>query len=107
MKILLDHCVPHRFSLSFPSHIVRTTADQGWERLRNGNLLSAASGEFDVFLTVDKNLKHEQNLSTLPIAVVVIMAKSNRLADLLPFIAAVEEQLACLKPQTLVEVQLP
>jgi hypothetical protein len=86
---------------------VRTTADQAWERLRNGKLLAAASAEFDLFLTVDKNLKHGQNLAALPIAVIVIMAKSNRLADLLPFVPAVEEELARLKPKTFVEVVLP
>jgi hypothetical protein len=75
--------------------------------LRNGKLLAAASGEFDVFLTVDKNLKHEQNLNALPIAIMVIMARSNRLADLLPFVAAIEERLPRLNPKTLVEVHLP
>jgi hypothetical protein len=104
---LLDHCLPRRLARAFPSHIVNTTAEQAWDKLRNGRLLAAASIEFDVFLTIDKNLKHEQNLAALPVAVLVIMAKSNRLADLLPFVPAVEENLKHLKPRTLVEVILP
>jgi predicted nuclease of predicted toxin-antitoxin system len=107
VKILLDHCLPRRLARAFPSHTVRTTADQGWERLRNGVLLTAASVEFDLFLTIDKNLKHQQNMATLPIAVIVILAKSNRLPDILPFVPAVEDELTRLKPKALVEVVLP
>jgi predicted nuclease of predicted toxin-antitoxin system len=77
VKVLLDHCLPRRFARAFPDHSVRTAADQGWERLRDGKLLAAAGAEFDVILTVDKNIKREQNLATLPIAVVVMLARSN------------------------------
>jgi hypothetical protein len=91
---------------SFPAHTVRTTADQGWAALRNGRLLAAAASEFDLFLTIDKNLKREQNLSKLPIAVMVVMSKRNRLADLLPFVPSIERALAGLKPRTLVEVTM-
>lgn len=59
----------------------------GWHALRNGALLRAvAQDRFDVLLTVDRNLKREQNLATLPVAVVVLLARSNRLADLLPLV---------------------
>jgi hypothetical protein len=107
VKILLDHCLPRRLVLSFPSHSVSTAADKGWERLRNGKLLAAAADEFDVFLTIDKNLKHEQNLSMLPIAVMVVMSKSNRLADLLPFVSAIADRLASLERRAYVEVFMP
>jgi len=107
VKILLDHCLPRRLARAFPGHTIRTTADQAWERLRNGKLLAAAAVEFDVFLTIDKNLKHEQDMAALPIAVIVIMAKSNRLVDLLPFVPAVEGELTRIKPKTLVEVVRP
>ncbi len=106
MKILLDHCLPRRLHRALPTHTVKTTADQGWDRLRNGKLLVAAAIDFDVFITIDKNLKHQQNLATLPIAVIVL-AKSNRLADLLPFAPLIELELARLKPKILVEVSMP
>jgi hypothetical protein len=79
----------------------------GWERLRNGKLLAAAAAAgFEAFITIDKNLKNQQNLSALPIAVLVVMAKSNRLADVLPFAPAIEAVLMNLKPRTLAEVTL-
>ena len=107
MKILLDHCLPRRLKREISPHVVLTAADMGWEGLRNGKLLAAAGAQFDVFLTIDKNLKYEQNLNTLPISVVVIMAPSNRLPDILPFLPAVQEALKTLSPKTLVEVFLP
>jgi hypothetical protein len=96
VRILLDHCLPRRLARAFPTHAVRTTADEGWEKLLNGALLAVAAGGFDVFLTIDKKLKHQQNLATLPIAV-----------NLLPFVPAVEEELNRIRPCTLVEVTLP
>ncbi|HWE97460.1 MAG TPA: hypothetical protein VG269_26115 [Tepidisphaeraceae bacterium] len=108
MKILLDHCLPRRLKRSLPGHEVITAAEMGWDRLRNGKLLSAAAGgNFDVFLTIDKNLKNEQNLATLPIAVVVFLARTNRLGDVALFIPALEAALLTLTPCKLVELALP
>jgi hypothetical protein len=105
MKILLDHCVPRRLGAALGSHEVGTAAGMGWSALRNGALLRAAAQHgFDALLTVDRNLKHEQNLAALPTAVVVLLATSNRLSDLLPLVPAVEDALAGLAPRTLVEV---
>ncbi len=58
----------------------------GWSAIKNGELLSLASREFDVFVTVDRNLSFQQNIDPLPMAVVVLRAKTNRLADLLPLV---------------------
>ena len=55
---------------------------QGWVGLTNGKLLALAAAEFDVFVTVDRNLPFQQHLPKFDIAVVLLMAKSNRLADL-------------------------
>ena len=63
-------------------HEVGTARQMGWTTIENGVLLSLASAHFDVFVTVDRNLSFQQNLSQWPIAVVVLQAKSNRLADL-------------------------
>jgi len=59
VKILLDHCLPHRLKKSFPAHKVLTAGEMGWEGLQNGDLLAAAASQFDVVLTIDKNLKHQ------------------------------------------------
>lgn len=84
MKVLLDHCVPAHFGLLLQSHEVRTTFQEGWEELRNGALLRAAGGIFGCFVTVDKGIRHQQNLRALPIAVIQIVAVNNQLESLTP-----------------------
>lgn len=76
----------------------------GWGGVKNGKLLALAAGEFDAFVTVDKNLQHQQNLDALPISVIVLDAPSNELTSLLPLLAKLEEKLANLLPQTLVRI---
>jgi hypothetical protein len=58
----------------------------GWNTIKNGELLTLASREFDVFITVDRNLSFQQSLSSFSIAVIVLRAESNRLADLQPLV---------------------
>ena len=77
MNILLDHCIDWRLRRFLPTHNVKTTREMGWDTLKNGKLLTAATTvPFDVFLTVDQNIKSEQNLSTLPISIVVLAAEA-------------------------------
>jgi hypothetical protein len=63
----------------------------GWASKRNGELLTLAVGQFDVFLTADRNLSYQQDLSSFDIAVVVLVARSNRLDDLRPVMPRVLE----------------
>ena len=77
----------------------------GWEALKNGALLSAAAGQFECVVTVDQNLKHQQNPATLPVSVVVLVTPRNRLGDLIQVVPALEAALASLAPKTLVEVR--
>jgi hypothetical protein len=58
----------------------------GWSGIENGELLTLAAKEFDVFITVDRNLSFQQNLPKFNIAVLVLHAPSNRLADLRPLV---------------------
>ena len=86
MKILFDHNLPRRLREHLPGHEIRTTREMKWEQLRNGALISIASGAgFEVFVTIDKQIEHQQNLAALLLAVVVVDAKSNALPALLPF----------------------
>ena len=84
MKILLDECVDRRFAKDLPGHFVRTVPQMGWATIKNGELLTLAEKDFDVFITVDRNLSFQQNLPRFNIAVLVLRAQSNRLADLKP-----------------------
>ena len=90
MRLLLDECVPARLRQALPSHAVSTVGLQGWSGIKNGKLLALAAAGFDAFVTVDKNLPYQQNTAALPIAVVVLDAKSNELSYLLPLMPALE-----------------
>ena len=97
MRVLLDECLPQRLKRELPGHDARTAPEMGWASKRNGELLRLAEREFDVFLTVDRNLQHEQDLSSFDIAVIVLVARSNRLDDLRPLMGPVREMLASVK----------
>ena len=87
MRILLDECVDARLRHELPGHEVQTVPQAGWASIGNGKLLGlvAASGKFDVFLTVDKNLPHQNKTKTLPFAIVVLRTKSNSISAIRPF----------------------
>jgi hypothetical protein len=74
-------------------HDARTAPEMGWASKRNGELLRLAALEFDVFLTVDRGLQYQQNLSAFNIAVVVMVAQGNTLLDLQPWMPKVLETL--------------
>jgi predicted nuclease of predicted toxin-antitoxin system len=82
VRVFLDECVDWRFARDLTSHDVRSARQMGWTATKNGELLALAAAQFDVFVTVDRNLAFQQNVSSLPIAVIVIRATSNRLAAL-------------------------
>ena len=82
MKLLLDECVDWRLSHDLIGHDVKTARHMGWTVIKNGELLTLAARDFDVFITVDRNLAFQQNLTDFPIAVIVLEARTNRLADL-------------------------
>lgn len=97
MRVLLDECLPRRLKRDLPGHEARTAPEVGWASKRNGELLRLAERQFDVFLTVDQKLQHQQNLSAFDIAVIVLMASSNTLAELRPLMPRVVESLATAK----------
>ncbi|MEW6248919.1 MAG: DUF5615 family PIN-like protein [Nitrospirota bacterium] len=86
MRILLDECVDRRFAKEIAGHEVATVPQQGWAGIKNGDLLALAQEQFDVFVTVDRNLAFQQDLPQFNIAVVVLQAPSNRLWDLRPLV---------------------
>ena len=80
--MLLDECVDRRLAGDIQGHHVKTVPDAGWAALKNGELLGRAQQEFAAFVTVDRNLPFQQDLSRFSIAVIVLRAPSNRVADL-------------------------
>jgi len=84
MRLLLDECIDRRFARVLKGHFVRTVPQMGWATIKNGKLLALAEKEFDVFVTVDRNLSFQQHLSKFEIAVAVLRARSNRFEELQP-----------------------
>lgn len=79
MRLLLDESVPATLKRHLPGHEVRNAVEMGWSGVKNGKLLALAGSNFDAFVTVDKNMPFQQNLSMLPIALVVLDSFSNEL----------------------------
>jgi hypothetical protein len=83
LRVLLDECVDARFAPHVTGFDTQTVLGKGWSGISNGKLLALAQAEFDVFVTVDKNLSFQQHLPKFSIAVILIQCKSNRVQDLL------------------------
>ena len=98
MKLLVDECVDWRLSREIVGHDVKTARQMGWSTVKNGELLGLTAKTFDVFVTVDRNLSFQQNLPAFTIAVIVLRAKSNRLADLQPLVPELLSAIPTAKP---------
>ena len=91
MKVLLDECVDARLAPHIVGFEARTVHDQGWAGISNGKLLALAEREFEVFLTIDRNLMFQQHIPKCLIAVVLVHSVSNRLEDLLKLLPQIIE----------------
>jgi hypothetical protein len=104
VRVLLDESLPRPFAALLPGHQVRTVAAVGWSGKENREPLRLAADRVDVLLTTDRNLEHRQNLTTLPIAVVVLVAPPNRIESLTPLVRELLELLKALPPRRLVRI---
>ncbi len=100
MRILLDESLPRTLRGVLPGHDVKTVAEMGWASVQNGELLRRAVGQFDVLLTADQNIQFQQNLDALPVSVITLVARSNRIEELSPLMPAVLEVLQTLAPKS-------
>jgi len=97
MRVLLDACVPRGLRNKLSEHEVRTAPEMGWGDLDNGDLLDVMEGRFDALVTVDKRLPDQQHIEDRPFGLIVLRAKSNRLADLLPLVPDLLGELSSLE----------
>lgn len=104
MRILLDESLSKELRSELTGHDIRTVQDIGWSGFKNGDLLTRSANQFDVFVTADQNLQFQQNLSALPLAVAVLVAKSNRIEDLRHLIPELLDALVSLRSRTLVRI---
>ncbi len=102
MKVLFDVNTPHPLRRLLPEHEVTFAQDMGWAELRNGVLIKAAEGRFDVLLTADQNLGYQQNLRGRMLAILVI--PTNRLREVLRCVEDIRSALAVIKPGDFVEI---
>jgi hypothetical protein len=104
MRVLLDECVPRKLKRELTGHDVLIVTECGWSGVKNGKLLALAEAEFNVFLTVDQNLKFQQNLKTFRISIILLVARNNRLRTLLPLMPEMRAALENIKAGDFVRV---
>ncbi|MEN9518720.1 MAG: hypothetical protein RLZZ381_1308 [Cyanobacteriota bacterium] len=105
MQILLDECVPRPLKRELTDYEIRTVVEMGWSGKKNGELLQLMSQEgFTILLTTDQNLRYQQNLLQSGVAVVVLVAHSNKLSDLLPLIPDARNVLNTITSKEVIEV---
>lgn len=98
MRVLLDECVDWRLSRELVGHDVRSARQMGWTSIKNGELPALASQSFEVFVTVDRNLAFQQSAQSLTIPVIVLRARTNRLADLRGLVPQLLAAIASARP---------
>ena len=101
MRILLDESVPGRLGALLTGHTSVSVQRRGWAGIKNGKLLALATGEFDLLLTADKGMEYQQNLSALPVSILVVLARSNRMEHLSLAVPLILETLQQMPPRTL------
>ena len=98
MRVLLDENVPHDLVAALVGHDVVTVQELGWSGTLNGELLRRASGSIEAFVTMDRKLERQHDISALPFGVVVVRARSSKMQDLLPLVADLLRVLATIEP---------
>lgn len=102
--ILLDECIPEKFKTNLAPHSCLTVRKAGFAGRKNGELLALAERKFDVLITVDKSVRHQQNMKGRRIALLIIRAQGNSLAMLRPHIPACLVALESIRPGEVIEV---
>ncbi|MBI3769788.1 MAG: DUF5615 family PIN-like protein [Deltaproteobacteria bacterium] len=102
MKILLDECTPRVVKTRLPQRSISTVQEMGWAGITNGDLLASAEKEFDVLVTADQRLPHQQLLAGRRLAVVVLPA--NRVPDVVKLLPDLERALDTIQPGMVVQL---
>jgi predicted nuclease of predicted toxin-antitoxin system len=106
VRVLLDEQLPRRLARELKGHEVRTVQQQGWAGLKNGELLNRAAAEnFEVLVTGDQNWEFQQNLTRARVSVIVLVAPSNALEDLLPLVPSLLVALPTSRPGQVARVR--
>lgn len=105
MRVLLDENIDCRLKRRFSAEFEVMTVDEcGWKGMKNGELLRVAQDSFDVFVTMDKNLEYQQNLSGIRLGIVIVKAQSNSYRDVEPLMPRINTALKTIQPGDLVHI---
>ncbi len=102
MRILLDENLPVDLGTELTDHEVSTVTSLGWQGIKYSDLLRRAQGQFELLITMDRNLEFQQNVAAFRVGILALEAPSNRMADLHPLVPAI---LAALKTARLGELR--
>ncbi len=105
MKVLVDECVPLKLVRLLTGHTFSTAQQMGWGGFQNGKLLAVAEPEFDLFLTCDRNLGHQQNLKGRKIA--ILFLSTNHWPTLKRQMPLVQVALDKVKSGEFIRVEIP
>jgi predicted nuclease of predicted toxin-antitoxin system len=106
MNVLLDECLPRRLKRELPGYAVSTVPEMGWAGAKNGTQVRLAETTFEVFVTIDQNLAYQQNLRSVVLGIVVLVAANNRLQALRPLMPKVAVALHTIQPGDLIRITL-
>ena len=105
MNILLDECTPRAVKKRLPHLAIPTVQEMGWSGVKNGELLKLAEQQFDVFITTDKNLRHQQNLARIKLA--FLLLPTNQVPVVVALLSEIEEALKTIQTGDFVEIPMP
>jgi predicted nuclease of predicted toxin-antitoxin system len=107
MRVLLDEQLPRHLAREIGGHDVSTVQQRGWAGLKNGELLRvAADAGVEVLVTADRNLQFQQNLSQSRLGIILLVASSNALEDLLPLVPSLPAAIPKSRPGQLLRVEV-
>ena len=98
MRVLLDENLAVDFAAELAGHEVATVSGEGWQGIDNGELLRRAQSQFEILVTMDRNLEFQRNLTGLDLSILLVLAPSNRLAHLRSYVPAILEAMKSIQP---------
>jgi hypothetical protein len=104
MRVLLDEMISSKLGRELVGHEVSTVPREGWAGLPNGALLDAIDSLFDVLITMDKGLRHQQNLTGRPFGVIEVHARSSDIDDVIPLVPRILERMDAIQPGEIVSI---
>ena len=105
MTILLDESVPRVVKTRLNEYSIATVQEMGWTGMRNGELLAAASQQFTVLITADKNLRYQQNLKGHRLSIIVL--PTNQVSLVVTLLPVIQDTLMAIQPGDLIQISLP